>query len=1136
MATRRHSAAQVAQAAGLLHAPTPEQTAVIEAPLRSMLVVAGAGSGKTETMAARVVWLVANGLVAPDQILGLTFTRKAAAELAERIERRLFRLRQAGLWTPTPDEEGAEVLGGTPTVATYHSYAGRLVREHALRLGYEPDSRLLSEAAAWQYAAEVVSRYDGDMSEMGKAESTAIGAVVDLAGELSEHLVEPATVREVLDRIVGAIDATPLGGTAKALPADLATLRATLRARRALLPIVEAFAALKRSRDAVDFADQVALAARLALGFPDIGASERSRFRVVLLDEFQDTSEAQLVLLRSLFVDGEDGVPVTAVGDPHQSIYGWRGASATTLTRFPVEFTDGSPTPVRQLATTWRNDASILRVANHLATPLRASARVDVAPLAVRPNAGVGDVVVARLGTHLQEAAYLAGWLADVTGRAGTTAAVLCRKRSQFGPVMEALDDAGIPYEVVGLGGLLLTPEILDLVAALRAIADPSRGDALMRLLIGPMCRLGAADLDGLHEWARFRQKVVKAESLGRLPLDLDPALRDEDEGLQGTGAALVDLAPEVLDEPSIVEALDDLPPEVWRGPEGQSIGSVALARLAGLSSALRRLRRLGALPLPDLVGEAERALGLDVEVLSRTGYTPDTARAHLDAFADVAADFASSADRPTLVGFLAWLDAAVAQERGLERATLEPTPDAVQILTIHAAKGLEWDVVVVPGLVEGTFPARDGAPTPKHNTQRWVVPDPTPGGWLVGLAGVPYPLRGDRDGLPILQVEGAADTKVLSDRVAAFRVQEGQRDLDEERRLAYVAVTRARKRLLLTASVWTNTQRHKVTSRFLREVVRARDELGVRVDRWDAMPDPAAVGTNPVADETVRVLWPTPEDQSRVDDARRAAAVIAAARAAARLDGAGDPAVAQPDRAAYPRAALLAPREGGPDDPYAADVDLLLAERASARATGPQIVEVPRHLSASDIVRLAEDPARFAGERRRPMPTEPAFAARRGTAFHAWVEQHYARAALLDPAELPGAADDDPGSDAQLPALKEIFLASEWAQRTPVDVEVAIETVIDGIAVRGRIDAVFRRADGGVTIVDWKTGPQPSGQEAAHRAVQVGAYALAYARLRGLAPDQVDAAFYYARTGTTVRPALPGEADLVALLRSITD
>ena len=121
MAGPRYGAAEVARAAGLEHAPTPEQAAVIEAPLRPLLVVAGAGSGKTETMAARVVWLVANGLVEPDQVLGLTFTRKAAAELADRVALRLRRLTAAGLWAPRTDEAGAALLGGTPTVSTYHS-------------------------------------------------------------------------------------------------------------------------------------------------------------------------------------------------------------------------------------------------------------------------------------------------------------------------------------------------------------------------------------------------------------------------------------------------------------------------------------------------------------------------------------------------------------------------------------------------------------------------------------------------------------------------------------------------------------------------------------------------------------------------------------------------------------------------------------------------------------------------------------------------------------------------------------------------------------------------------------------------------------------------------------------------------
>jgi DNA helicase-2/ATP-dependent DNA helicase PcrA len=169
-------------------------------------------------------------------------------------------------------------------------------------------------------------------------------------------------------------------------------------------------------------------------------------------------------------------------------------------------------------------------------------------------------------------------------------------------------------------------------------------------------------------------------------------------------------------------------------------------------------------------------------------------------------------------------------------------------------------------------------------------------------------------------------------------------------------------------------------------------------------------------------------------------------------------------------------------------------------------------------------------------MPEAPAVAARRGTAFHAWVEQHYARAAMVDILDLPGSADEDPGDDAELPVMKERFLASPWAARTPAEIEIAVETVLDGIAVRGRIDAVFGRDDGGFTVVDWKTGTKPSGEVARSRALQLAAYRVAFARLRGLDVDQVDAAFYYASTGETVWPELPGEAELLELLASVPE
>jgi len=1129
----RHSARSIAVALGS-PAPTAEQRAVIQAPMRPLLVVAGAGSGKTETMASRVVWLVANGYVEPDQVLGLTFTRKAATELAERIARRLRRLRHVGMWTPALEQDGAEVLGGTPTVSTYHSYAGRLVREHALRLGVEPESRLLSEAAAWQFAAEVVEHHDGPMDDVPFAPSTVINAVVDLAGEMAEHLLLPADLQMLIDRFEARIAGLPQGARrSRALPKVVAEAMIALKARRQVLPLVEGYQELKRSRDALDFADQMALAATLSQRFPDIGLMERQRFRAVLLDEFQDTSEAQLVLLRHLFVAVGESVPVTAVGDPNQSIYGWRGASATTLTRFPREFADAAgDADVLPLSTSWRNDSAILSAANITSGPLRRKSTVDVEVLRPRSDAGTGRLLAARLLTTEAEAEHVAAWIAhhwlDVRGRAtGVSAAVLCRKRSQFGAVIDALEQAGLPVEVVGLGGLLTTPEVSDIVALLWVVQDPTRGDRLMRLLTGPLCRLGAADLDGLAVWSRVLQRRHAARS--RVTDKVQDHVKDQ--------------AVDTADRLSIVEALDELPSADWAGPGGSRISAVGLQRLDGLREAIRRLRSLTGMPLADLAGEAERALGLDIEVLSRPEHTPTTARAHLDAFADVAASFSGSADRPTLGGFLSWLDAAQAEERGLDKGYIEVSTDAVQVLTVHAAKGLEWDVVAVPGLVEGSFPARSSSAT-SFKGGVWRISPATDKGWIGGLSGVPYDLRGDCDGLPALRWRSAPDLTALEAEIRDFISAGGEHGIDEERRLAYVAFTRARRELLLTAAVWSDPTTPRITSRFLTELVDHSD-LGLHPHIWEPMPEPEGDSklANPRQSEPVSAIWPSDPMAARRAQLSDAVQVVLDAMADLKTrddvdepgDGLGEPRddVDEPgDGPGEPSEGTGEPRVTGRER----ELRILLAERDSGARPRDIEVRVPRHLSASGVVSFASDPQAFARDLRRPMPSPPALSARRGTAFHAWVEQHFARAAFVDLYDLPGSADDDPADDEQLPLMKELFLASEWAGRSPVAIEIAIETTVAEMAIRGRIDAVFPRAGGGFTVVDWKTGAKPSGDEARVRALQLGAYRLAFARLRGLSPDQVDAAFYYAGTGETVFPDLPDNEQLATVLGSIPD
>lgn len=219
-------------------------------------------------------------------------------------------------------------------------------------------------------------------------------------------------------------------------------------------------------------------------------------------------------------------------------------------------------------------------------------------------------------------------------------------------------------------------------------------------------------------------------------------------------------------------------------------------------------------------------------------------------------------------------------------------------------------------------------------------------------------------------------------------------------------------------------------------------------------------------------------------------------------------------------------------------EADLLLAERAElTRQAGPIEVALPAALSVTQLVTLRRDPAALARSLRRPLPTEPNPYARRGTAFHTWLEQRFGAGRLLDVDELPGAADADAAPDEALAELQERFLASEWADRTPAEVEVPFATVIAGVVVRGRMDAVFGRPGGRFDVVDWKTGRQPTGAAAAAAAVQLAVYRLAWAELAGVSVAQVGAAFHYVRDGMTVRPVdLLDAAGLTALIASVPE
>ncbi|WCN80697.1 ATP-dependent helicase [Micromonospora sp. LH3U1] len=1078
-----------------LPAPTREQAAIIAAPVEPLLVVAGAGSGKTETMAARVVWLVANSYVRPEQILGLTFTRKAAGELAHRVRARLDQLiRRLGRQGRDPLDDP---LAGEPTVSTYHSYAGRIVTEHGLRAGYEPSTRLLTEASRWQLVDLLVRNYDGDMSEVDRMPSTITDAVLALAGELDEHLVAPDQLAAWTGRFFAEVQSRP-----GRVYADVRKALNLQQTRLRLLPLVRAYARRKEDFEAMDFADQLARAARVARDHPGVGEIERDRFRAVLLDEYQDTSHAQVVLLNALFGGGH---PVTAVGDPCQSIYGWRGASAGTLDRFPTEFarTDGQPAQALGLTTSWRNRPEILRVANALSTPLRAagaqvpelrSALTVQDPIPHRSPGGAagGTVHCAMLPTYADEA----GWIADsvlaawrgaarLPGAAPEhipvaqrpTTAVLVRVRSQIPAIESALRERGLPVEVVGLGGLLDTPEVRDVVCTLRVLADPTDGAALLRLLTGARWRIGPRDLVALHRRARA---IANARR--------QVAADDTSE-----------ISPDLLDEATLVEALADLGP-------AQAYSAEGFARLRAYGRELALLRYRLDQALPDLIADIERTIGLDVEVAVRAGRDgagdAGLARGHLDALGDVAARFSGETPGATLSGFLSYLAAAEDEERGLAPGEVEVVEGAVQVVTAHAAKGLEWDVVAVAGLSRGLWPG------PVRNSDHW----------LGGLGVLPFPLRGDADGLPELALDEAADQRAVARAVTDFTDAWRAHDEREERRLTYVAVTRPR-RLLLCSGYWwgEGTKRPRGPSVFLREVYDACLDGGPGhlIDAW--APEPTPDATNPTAEVVLRAEWPADPLGGRRPALAEAAGLVR------RLMTDGPAAVvAGPVVSNDPE---VGPELDSGVDPEVArwqrEADLLLAERAElTRLSGAVEVALPGQLSVTQLVALRRDPAALARTLRRPVPAEPNPYARRGTAFHAWLEQRFGADRLLDLDELPGAADADAAPDEALVELQERFLASEWADRSPVEVEVPFATVIAGVVVRGRMDAVFARPGGRFDVVDWKTGAQPAGTAAEVAAVQLAVYRLAWAELAGVPVDRVGAAFHYVRHGVTVRPA----------------
>lgn len=946
---------------------SPEQAKVVNAPTGDdVLVVAGAGSGKTYTMTRRIINLIAQGVPA-ERILGLTFTRKAASELLSRVS--------AAVLADGGDERFANRAFLKPEVSTYDAFFQTIVRQYGLLVGFDQNTQPLSQAGAIQLATTVVGRHMDILFEQDLgAFKTVVNGVLGLSHAIGNAMIggSTTTMDEAIGRVRAwdqaflaqldiAIGDTPVPDEApkakvptknkkdteetfaakqeeyRAQLRDIcvykcAQLRDVTRRRETLLTLVEEYEREKRVQNMAEFSDFTIAAYQLVARFPSIGERYRRRYTHVLLDEYQDTSTTQAILLATLFHPqsdadtdrsssrwreaarsaggrSKDGVglsrsAVNAVGDPFQSIYAWRGASPGAFRMFQKDFgmpADAKPYP---LSVTRRNTCIVLRAANNLTEPLRIPPRragsslmreVDVANLSAMDNAAEGTIGVLGFATFGQEADAVARFAKQAIARyrkdAAATAAsdtphvaVLFRGKTHMAQFAQELERAGLTTLVVGYSALLERPEVQDLIALLHAAADHTDSASLMRLLATPRFGLGSESLtrlagmaEDLDSQCRYRA-LVESGIIGSgsdgaraddghdeatVPTSIDSGLVSEADGGSDIATfadpqvkAIVkqyrDRVPHAV---FLIDMMmrDDLPSLLSRRG---GFDETTSHRIIQAGEVLQRVHAVTNHPLKEVIDAAVRALNLDIDTIVAQAVknpsqpvNPTQARSPLQSVAALVDTYTQEiveGVNPTLRGFMSWVDSLGQIEE--DTAAVPDTPADVVLMTIHQAKGLEWDAVAVVSMQSGVFPSNQGGLHVELDAEHpgggagesWTPPEykATVRSWADDPAAVPAPVRVDAgilprfphdanpDDAPVETLRALDDVEVIDDEFYGdlrskdigddmdvadpsswYLTQEeeyGRRLLADERRLAYVALTRAKKDALLTYSQYS--------------------------------------------------------------------------------------------------------------------------------------------------------------------------------------------------------------------------------------------------------------------------------------------------------------------------------------------
>ncbi|MDQ1418620.1 MAG: ATP-dependent helicase UvrD/PcrA [Acidimicrobiaceae bacterium] len=1033
----------VAGSAGVPVVPTDEQRCAINYDQRPLRIIAGAGTGKTMVMVERIAHLVATGQASPDQVLGLTFTNKAAAELKRRVDCRL--------------DGDSDVM-----VTTYHGFGAGLVAEHLLELDLHPRTRLLNRAEAWQLLLSVFDDFRFDKKRVFRP-GTVVNDALTLASHCADHLVDIASVE----------------ANARQMAADarLKSSRSTAEGRLELCQIVAAYQSQKRLRHLIDFDDQIRLAVQLLREAPGLALLLSEQRPFVVLDEYQDTNYAQRALLQLIY---RAGSVVTAVGDDMQSIYAFRGAHLRNILDFGRHFP-----PPGELALTEnrRSGAAIVSIANRIQAQVSESVPKQ---LTARSDAPKSTVECFLATDDLEEAAVIAADLVAL-GPPWSERAVLCRKRRLIPAIAAALEAALVPVEVVGASGLLDRPEVIDLVAWLELLADPSSAVALLRILGGPRYRLGRRDLAALARHVSILR--------GHRRVSDDPVVSGSPEAPPKERAPREERA----DLPvGLVDALGDV----------ASIGdlsSQARARLVALAGQWDALARAaGRLPVVDL---AE----LVVERTELWSVVGPRGQENLLRFLELAQGFAPLDGAPGLASFVDYLHLLDESEEDLAEAHSSDR-DAVVVSTIHQAKGLEWDHVWIPGLAGSgrsrIFPDERGGDNPltKQTALPWWLceDDPGFGDWKTA-------------------------TKDSIDRAIKLRARE------EEWRLFYVACTRARRAVVCSAAQWypgpaspqgpsafyafIASQTDLVTERFRHEPPVVDPQVTQMRARQAALHRPGA--TPPPSSASQQTLF----DVSSHESSRPAPSAAPGAISVTHLVS-----FQRCPRQYYWLAVRPLPRRASPAAQLGTAVHRWIEKRAG---TQPGLFGAPDVVGALPATAAADEIDPDGGlDLGDPVSGGGSGGGAGGGG-----------AGGAGGAGGGGGAPPDTPFERALTGLRSAFLASPYAALDPARIEAPFVLALGGRVVRGRIDAMYRH-DGLVEVVDFKTGRPPADGDPGAM-VQLDTYAVAAVDVWSVDPSTLrstycylaaDGSYHLAESDWTAERVGDAREDLSATVRGLGD